>query len=89
MADLVDSDTQYERRQDVPPVYRVNGSLYIWRTSYLRSEAQSWHDTKQHLIYEIPEFRAMSIDTPYEFQRYELLVDNGLIDFPWLSKAPK
>ena len=89
MTDLIDNDTQYERRQDVPTVYRVNGSLYIWRTSYVRSEAQSWHNTEQHLIYEIPEFRAMAIDTPFEFQRFELMVNNGLIDFPWLDKVKK
>tara|TARA_Y100000588_G_scaffold268568_1_gene283795 strand:+ start:450 stop:944 length:495 start_codon:yes stop_codon:yes gene_type:complete len=86
MADLVKSDTQYERRQEVPAVYRVNGSLYIWRTSYVRSEAQSWHDTDRHLMYEIPEFRAMTIDTPFEFERFELMVENGLINFPWLSR---
>jgi len=89
MTNLIDSGTQYERRQDVPPVYRVNGSLYIWRTSFVRSEAQSWHDTEQHLMYEIPEFRAMAIDTPFEFERFELMVNNGLIDFPWLDKARK
>lgn len=87
MADLVEGGSQYERRQDVPPVYRINGSMYIWRTSYVRSEAQSWHDTDRHLIYEIPEYRAMSIDTPFEFQRFELMVNNGLIEFPWLEKA--
>ena len=89
MTDLIDSGTQYERRQDVPSVYRVNGSLYIWRTNYVKSEAESWHDTKKHLIYEIPEYRAMAIDTPFEFQRFELMVNNGLIDFPWLDKPQK
>ena len=38
-----------------------------------------------HLIYEIPELRAMSFDTEIEFQKAELFVEGGLITLPWLS----
>lgn len=87
MADLIEGGSSYERRQEVPAVYRINGSLYIWRTRFVRSAARSWHDTDRHLIYEIPEPRAMAIDTPYEFQRFELMVNHGMVHFPWLDKA--
>lgn len=87
MADLVDGGSAYHRRQDVPPVYRINGSLYIWRTELVRSEANSWRRTGQHLIYELPDIRAISIDTEEDFQRAELLVKSGLIEFPWLDQA--
>jgi hypothetical protein len=36
-------------------------------------------------MYEIPESRAMSIDTLDEFRRCEALLQAGLIHFPWLK----
>lgn len=85
MVDLMQEATAYERRQDVPPVYRINGSLYLWRRDYLRRQGDSWREGGKHLMYEIPEYRAMSFDTVEEFQRAELLVKHGFISFPWLD----
>ena len=85
MADLIEEGSRYERRQDVPVVYRVNGSLYIWRTDFLRKEEGLWRRQGKHLMYKIPELRAMSIDSMHEFERAELLVKGGLITFPWLN----
>lgn len=86
MVDLMGDGSDYERRQEVPPVYRINGSLYIWRTSYLRNCNQSWRKDGNLMMYEIPDLRAMSFDTLDEFNVAELLVKNGIIDFPWLNK---
>jgi N-acylneuraminate cytidylyltransferase len=90
MESLISQDAEYNRRQDVPPVYRINGSMYLWRAQFVRSEEFSWRRSGRHLMYEIPEARALSIDTAVEFERAELLVKNGFIDLPWLSnlKAP-
>ena len=87
MIDLMEDATKYERRQDVPPVYRINGSIYIWRTAFVRSSGDSWRKTGRHLMQQIPESRAMSFDTPEEFNRAEVLVKNGFISFPWLNQA--
>ncbi len=87
MTYLIESGVQFGRRQDVPAVYRINGSLYIWRTDFLRREARDWQGYGRHLIFETPEFRAMSIDDLKEFERAELLVKNGLIRFPWLDTS--
>lgn len=87
MTYLIKEGMQYERRQDVPVVYRINGSLYIWRTAFLRKHLTGWQANGRHLIYEIPELRAMSIDEIHEFERAELLVKSGLIRFPWLDKS--
>ena len=87
MADLIDGGTDAGRRQEIPPVYRINGSLYIWRTEFVRREPRSWHATDKHLMYEIPELRAMSFDTVDEFARAEVLVNAGLIHFPWLNQV--
>jgi len=85
MGELISHDKDYIRRQDVPPVFRINGSIYLWRTKFVRSCESSWQRHGKFLMYEIPEARALSIDTAIEFQRAELLVREGFIDLPWLS----
>jgi N-acylneuraminate cytidylyltransferase len=85
MVDLIDEGSRFERRQDVKVVYRINGVLYIWRADFVRKEKNSWRRCGKHLIYEIPEMRAMSIDSLDEFKRAEALVQSGLIRFPWLD----
>ena len=85
MVDLMEDATKYERRQDVPPVYRINGSLYVWRTGFVRRAGDSWRRAGKHLMYEVPEFRAMSFDNAREFERAELLVNNGFISLPWMG----
>lgn len=85
MADLVEGGSRFDRRQDAPIAYRINGSMYLWRTAFVRRQERSWRQTGRFLMYEIPELRAMSIDTAGEFERAELLVRSGLITLPWLS----
>lgn len=86
--DLFDGAARYDRRQDVPPVYRINGALYIWRTGFVRREERGWRSYGRHLLYEIPEARAMSIDDLQQFEQAEFLVRTGQIKFPWLKKQP-
>jgi CMP-N-acetylneuraminic acid synthetase len=87
MSDLIEGGRNIDRRQDAPPVYWIHGALYIWRSGFVRTEELSWRHTEKLLIYETPRFRSMSIDTDDEFKRAELLVDNGLISFPWLKQT--
>lgn len=87
MEDLIPGGSDYHRRQDAPDVYRINGSLYLWRADFVRTEERSWRQTGGHLIYEIPEIRAMSFDTAMEFQKAELFVKGGLITLPWLAQV--
>ncbi len=87
MSDLSVTGSRAVRRQDAPVVYRINGSLYIWRTLFVRSRPEEWRQAGRHVLYEIPERRAMSIDTEDEFTRAEMLVNAGFIRFPWLSKT--
>ena len=88
MTDLFPEATCYDRRQDVPVVYRVNGSLYIWRASFMRGEELEWRKHGKHLMYETPDFSAISIDTEEEFERAELFVKAGMVPLPWLSGRP-
>ena len=88
MADLIPEGARFDRRQTVPPVYRINGSVYLWRAEFVRAvEAAAWRRQGKHLLYEIPELRAMSLDTEDEFRQAEVLVSSGLITFPWMDKG--
>lgn len=87
MADLIEEGGKFERRQDVPVVYRINGSLYVWRAQFARTQENSWRRRGKYLMYEVPEFRAMSIDNAHHFELADLLVKNGLISFPWMRSG--
>ncbi len=87
MTALIPNGQLFERRQDVPRVFRINGALYVWRAAFVRSVPQSWRASGKHLTCEIPELRAMSIDTLEEFRHAELLVESGLIKLPWLNRS--
>lgn len=85
MADLFEGGGHYHRRQDVPVVYRINGVLYLWRTDFVRTQQSDWRGQGRHLLYEIPDVRAISIDDLNGFRQAELLVKEGLIRFAWLE----
>lgn len=85
MEDLIPGSGGYTRRQDVPPVYRINAALYIWRTEFVRREANNWREQSRYLIYEVPEARAIHIDDIDEFLRTEVLIRQGFICLPWLE----
>lgn len=88
MSDLLAEGSGYTRRQDVPAVFRINASLYIWRATFVRRETGSWRDRGRHLMHEIPESRAIHIDDADEFARADALIRAGLIRLPWLERAP-
>lgn len=84
MVDLMPDAAKFVRRQDVPTVYRINGSFYIWPTEFVR-KAPSWRDGAKLLQHVTPEERAFAIDTLEEFQRAEALVNAGLMPLPWMK----
>lgn len=86
MAVLVPSATGYERRQDVPPVYRVHGGLYIWHSEFVRRERESWRQGK-HVMYETPDARAIDIDDGDQFERMAEKLRQGLIRLPWIQSS--
>ena len=66
---LIEDGNSFGSRQEVPPVYRINGSLYLWRCDFIRKNEGSW----------------LSIDDVDQFNRAELLVETGFIKLPWLE----
>jgi len=76
----------YVRRQDVPPVYRINGALYLWRRDHVAAtEAPQYFDTP-HRMLEIPEDRAIDIDTPNDLRLAELMFREGFVNLPWVRR---
>ena len=74
----------YTRRQDVPAVYRINGALYLWRRDHVANSEAPRYFEMPHRMLEIPESQAIDIDSPHDFRLAELMLENGLIRFPWL-----
>lgn len=80
---LVPGGGAYARRQDVPPVYRINATLYAWRTEFVRREPRGWQHG-HNLLHEVPELRSFHIDEPEDLAVAAALVDAGLVELPWL-----
>jgi len=81
--------TTYARRQDVPPTYRINGALYLWRRDHVAESESPGYFERPHRVLKIPESRAIDIDSPLDFRLAELMLQDGLIHFPWLPTAPR
>lgn len=65
------------RRQDMPPVYRINGAIYLAKTAWFLQE-----DTllgAETLGYEMPRERSIDIDSRADFDRAEQLLSGSLI----------
>jgi len=74
----------FARRQDVPRVLRITASLYLWRAGYVRArEGDSWLGGR-YLAWEVPERRAIHIDTAEDLELAEVLLREGLVHLPWL-----
>jgi CMP-N,N'-diacetyllegionaminic acid synthase len=78
------ADARYERRQDVPRVLRITGSLYLWRERFVRATEGDWL-AGVLLPWEIPARRAIDIDTAEDLELAELLIRSGTIRLPWLD----
>lgn len=87
MTPVSEESGKYRYRQEVPEVYRINASLYIWRASYVRERITTWRGGKM-IPYEIPDFRVIHIDELPQFERAEILIKAGYIRLPWLREQP-
>jgi N-acylneuraminate cytidylyltransferase len=77
----------YTRRQDVPPMYRINAVLYLWRREHVLHESTPEFYRRPHRMLVVPEDRAVHIDELRDFELAELQLRGGLLAFPWLDKS--
>jgi N-acylneuraminate cytidylyltransferase/CMP-N,N'-diacetyllegionaminic acid synthase len=60
------------RRQDAPPTFDMDGSIYVWKTSAFRTEPKVFYpDT---LLFEMPADRSRDIDSELDFMIVEMLL---------------
>lgn len=84
MQDLIDDGGKFGRRQDAPPVYRIDGSLYIWRAEFVRTCGDSWRPG-DYLMHEVEERQFINIDNAYELEKADAMIRAGLIRYPWMD----
>ena len=84
MASLIPAGDGYHRRQDLPPVYRINGALYLWRRDFVLS-AENWREGRLRML-EIPERRAIHLDSLEQWEHTEALLREGAVRLPWLPE---
>jgi N-acylneuraminate cytidylyltransferase len=65
---LLEAPADVQRRQDLPPVYVLNGAIYVARSSWLRKHRRFVGDgTVAHLM---PAARSIDIDTHEDIERF-------------------
>jgi N-acylneuraminate cytidylyltransferase/CMP-N,N'-diacetyllegionaminic acid synthase len=73
---LMNEDEQrYTRRQDLPPVYQLNGALYVTRREVLVEKGRMLGENT--LAYIMPQERSIDIDIPTDLILVELLLKQG------------
>jgi CMP-N-acetylneuraminic acid synthetase len=80
------SKAQFVRRQDVPAVFRINATLYLWKRDFLLGAPNAPFATEaKHRMLIVPEARAIHIDSLEDFQIASVLIQTGIVKLPWLA----
>ena len=75
LEDFIPQNTTYNRRQDMPPAYALNGAIYLNRSySLIKNHTFIPKDT---VAYIMPKERSIDIDSPLDFQLAELILNNS------------
>ena len=82
----LESDT-YARRQEVPPAYRINGLLYLWKRDHVLNQHSPGYYDLPHRLLIVPEDRAVDIDNASDLRLANLLVRERVITLPWLPHS--
>jgi CMP-N,N'-diacetyllegionaminic acid synthase len=85
MVQAFNQDKVYTRRQDVPPIYRINGVLYLWRRDHIVLASKEQLFDGPHRVLLIPRERAIDIDDLYDFRIAEFLIHEGIVNLAWLN----
>jgi CMP-N,N'-diacetyllegionaminic acid synthase len=73
LEDYMPTEMSYQRRQDLPPAYVINGAIYLNRPSSLRRERKIVPPGA--LAYVMPRERSLDIDTPWDFHLAEMILN--------------
>ncbi|ARU41897.1 hypothetical protein CCB80_12390 [Armatimonadetes bacterium Uphvl-Ar1] len=78
LQDLCSDGKNYARRQDLPPVYRINGQYYLWRSPFVQS-TDNWRTSEKLILSPMSNPNLALIDTPEDFNRAEELLAQNLL----------
>ncbi len=74
------SSKAFLRRQDVPPIYDMNASIYVYARDFLLNPKTKTCLSKKTFVWEMPESSAFDIDSEFDFQLIEFLVSKGNVN---------
>jgi CMP-N,N'-diacetyllegionaminic acid synthase len=74
MRNFISIDPPILRRQDLPPLYALNGAIYLAKRELLLRE-KSWY-TANTFAYIMPTSRSLDVDTPWDLEVADLLLRN-------------
>ena len=69
---LIESDAVYNRRQDMPLSYTLNGALYVARSKLLLDKQTFYNDNTYPYI--MPIERSIDIDSAWEMHLADLIL---------------
>ena len=69
---LIDEEKKIMRRQDFPDIYKVNGSMYLFRTNWFVQN--KLFVSKESYGYVVPQERSLDIDTIEDWKYAEFLL---------------
>jgi CMP-N,N'-diacetyllegionaminic acid synthase len=72
LADLISTDIVYLRRQDLPPVYALNGAIYLCQRMSLLSNQTFFSEGT--IAYVMPKERSLDVDTMWDWHLAELIM---------------
>jgi CMP-N,N'-diacetyllegionaminic acid synthase len=73
---LVKNEGQFNRRQDVPICYGMNGAIYVWSGKTFFDLATVITD--KTLVFEMPGERSVDVDTEFDFNIIKMLFSQRL-----------
>ena len=69
---FIDSPVAYAKRQDLPPVYRHSGTIYITRTRIVKDENRIFGDDNRAFM--VPLERSIDIDGRFELEIADMIL---------------
>ena len=72
LSPFMDTPLSESRRQDLPPVYAINGAIYLVKRTVLQ-EQRSWCPAGA-LAYVMPAERSLDVDTPWDLKLADLIL---------------
>jgi CMP-N,N'-diacetyllegionaminic acid synthase len=74
LAELVPTEQEYSRRQELPPAYALNGAIYLIKVDTLMEQHTFYPD--RTLAYVMPAERALDVDEPWDLYLADLVLQD-------------